>query len=97
MVKKQIKKKQVPPKPPTKSGCEDPCENHRLLAYKAELGVTFLGANLCGTLVVVCMVAWSLFQVLPDMEERVMAKLGTLSDRVARLEEWKKGVEALNR
>jgi len=72
----------------------DGCGNHQIIEYKTNLSMSLLGANLFGVALIAGMVAWSMLRGIPAMEERITNKIVPLTERVAKLEQWKETMEA---
>ena len=70
------------------------CDGHQVIEFKSNLSMSMLGANLLGVVVIAAMMGWALAKSIPEMEERITAKLSPIIERVAKLEQRLENVEA---
>ena len=70
------------------------CDGHQVLEFKSNLNLLIQGSQLFGIVIIATMVAWSLLKSIPEMEERLAAKITPIIERVAKLEQRLENVEA---
>lgn len=63
------------------------CDGHQVMSFKTNLNLFVQSGQLLGILLTVSMMGWALAKSIPEMEERLSAKISPIIERVAKLEQ----------
>lgn len=69
------------------------CDGHNTLEFKSNLNLFIQGGQFIGIFLTVAMMGWALAKSIPEMEERLSAKISPIIERVAKLEQRLENLE----